>query len=99
MVRETGFEPVVFLVWEILSLLRFSNFATLAYLVPQYGIEPSSDAYKATVIPIYYKGRLCCKQLLQSICRVTGGKSVWLNHWNNITSTANVTNSLLDYAT
>lgn len=25
-------------------------------LVPQPGIEPSFDAYKATVIPIYYKG-------------------------------------------
>ena len=27
-------------------------------MVPQYGIEPSSDAYKATVIPIYYKGKM-----------------------------------------
>lgn len=25
-------------------------------MVPQQGIEPHSDAYKATVIPIYYKG-------------------------------------------
>ena len=25
-------------------------------LVPQYGIEPHFDAYKATVIPLYYKG-------------------------------------------
>lgn len=25
-------------------------------MVPQQGIEPHSDAYKTTVIPIYYKG-------------------------------------------
>ena len=26
-------------------------------LVPKHGIEPHFDAYKATVIPIYYKGK------------------------------------------
>lgn len=30
---------------------------TCKSLVPQPGIEPSFDAYKATVIPIYYKGK------------------------------------------
>ena len=32
LVREAGFEPAMFLMWEILSLLRFTNFATLAII-------------------------------------------------------------------
>ena len=34
-----------------------TNVGVCFELVPQPGIEPSFDAYKATVIPIYYKGK------------------------------------------
>ena len=33
---------------------------TQIVLVPQNGIEPLTDAYKATVIPLNYKGKFWC---------------------------------------
>lgn len=44
LVREAGFEPAMFLMWQILSLLRFTYFATLAkFLVPPPGLEPGTN--------------------------------------------------------
>jgi len=43
-VREAGFEPAVFLMWQILSLLRFTYFATLALVLP-VGFEPTSSPH------------------------------------------------------
>ena len=55
-VAELNFRTIA--TFQVLREREEDVSASYKKLVPQYGIEPHFDAYKATVIPIYYKGKI-----------------------------------------